>query len=81
MLEPGSFSGKVSSPNPLLGPLPKNLISLAIFIKLTATVLSEPWNSTIASLVARHSNLLGAVMKGYPVSLLTSSAMASANPM
>jgi hypothetical protein len=29
--EPGSFSGKFNSPNPDLGPDPKNLISLAIF--------------------------------------------------
>lgn len=28
--DPGSFSGKINSPNPLLGPEPKNLISLAI---------------------------------------------------
>lgn len=38
--DPGSFSGNKSSPNPLLGPDPKNLISLPIFIKLTAKVLS-----------------------------------------
>jgi len=28
---PGSFSGNNNSPNPLLGPEPKNLISLAIY--------------------------------------------------
>lgn len=33
MDEPGSFSGKLSSPNPLLGPDPKNLISFAILCK------------------------------------------------
>jgi hypothetical protein len=36
--EPGSFSGKFSSPNPLLGPDPKNLISLAILCKAVANV-------------------------------------------
>lgn len=60
--DPGSFYGRISSPNPLLGPLPKNLISLAIFIIATAAVFKDPWNSTKASLVARHSNLLGAVL-------------------
>jgi len=30
--EPGSFSGKINSPKPDLGPDPKNLISLAIYI-------------------------------------------------
>lgn len=54
MLDPGSFSGKINYPRPLLGPLPKNLISFAIFIKLTAMVFKVPWNSTIASLVAKH---------------------------
>jgi len=29
--DPGSFSGRFNSPNPLLGPDPKNLISLAIY--------------------------------------------------
>ena len=61
----------MSYPSPLLGPLPKNLISLAIFIILTATVLRDPWKSTSASLVARDSNLLGAVTNLYPVYLLT----------
>jgi hypothetical protein len=42
ILEPGSFSGRSNYPNPLLGPLPKNLISLAIFIKLTAMVFKVP---------------------------------------
>ena len=29
--EPGSFSGNDNSPSPLLGPEPRNLISLAIY--------------------------------------------------
>ncbi len=68
ILDPGSFYGKINSPNPLLGPLPKNLISLAILKRLTAIVFNVPWNSTIASLVAKDSNLFGAVTKGCPVS-------------
>jgi len=72
--EPGSFSGNDNSPNPLLGPLPKNLISLAIFIKEQANVFSVPENSTKASLAARASNLFGAVSKGYPVSAVICSA-------
>ena len=39
---PGSFSGKESSPRPLLGPDPRNLISLAIFIREAAQVLKAP---------------------------------------
>lgn len=52
ILEPGSFYGKFNSPNPDLGPLPKNLISFAILFKLTAIVFNVPWNSTKASLQA-----------------------------
>jgi len=44
ILDPGSFSGNISSPSPLLGPLPKNLMSLAILLRLTAIVLRVPWN-------------------------------------
>lgn len=51
--DPGSFYGKISSPSPLLGPLPKNLMSLAIFINETASVFKDPWNYTNASFVAR----------------------------
>lgn len=47
----------------------------------TAAVFNEPWNSTRASLVARDSNLFGAVLKVKPVSLETYSAMASAKPI
>ena len=81
ILDPGSFSGRISYPRPLRGPLPKNLISFAIFMMLTAAVLRDPWKSTRASLVASDSNLLGAVTNLYPVSLVTYSATASAKPM
>ena len=47
--DPGSLSGINISPIPLLGPELNILISLAIFIKLTATVFKAPWASTIAS--------------------------------
>ncbi len=49
MDDPGSFSGKLSSPSPDRGPDPKNLISLAIFIIEHATVFNDPCNSTKAS--------------------------------
>ena len=39
MEEPGSFSGKINSPYPALGPEPRNLISFEIFINATAQVL------------------------------------------
>ena len=47
--DPGSFSGKEISPIPQRGPDPSKRISLAIFIKLTAKVLSIPDASTNAS--------------------------------
>lgn len=53
------------------GPLPSSRMSLATFMRLTATVLSAPEASTTASCAASASNLLGAVTKGMPVSLAT----------
>lgn len=79
--EPGSFSGNDNSPNPDLGPLPKNLISLAILCKAQANVFKDPPNSTMASLADKASNLLGAVVNLYPVSADTCSATDSAYPM
>lgn len=81
ILDPGSFYGKRSYPNPLLGPLPKNLISFAILNKLTAIVFKLPWNSTIASFVAKDSNLLGAVTNGWPVYSEIAFAIASSKPL
>ena len=78
--EPGSFSGNSNSPMPHLGPDPINLMSLAIFIRLTAKVFSAPLVFTIASLDARASNLFGAVMNLYPVISLIFSANLTANP-
>lgn len=59
---PGSFSGRINSPRPHLGPDDKNLMSFAIFIQETAIVSSAPWKSTIASCVASASNLFFAVL-------------------
>lgn len=81
MEDPGSFSGRESSPRPHLGPDPKNLISLAIFISETANVFRDPLSSTRASFVARDSNLLGAVTKSNPVSFFKFVATYSANPI
>mmetsp|Transcript_29221 Transcript_29221/g.74971 ORF Transcript_29221/g.74971 Transcript_29221/m.74971 type:complete len:277 (-) Transcript_29221:852-1682(-) len=80
MLLPGSFSGRLSSPRPQRGPLPRNRMSLAIFMSDTATVLIWPLASTSESWAASASNLLGAVTKGIPVALATSAATASAKP-
>ena len=66
ILLPGSFSGNISSPNPQRGPEPKNLMSLAIFIRLQAMTFKVPLTSTIQSFVANASNLLVAVVKGKP---------------
>ena len=40
-----------------------------------------PWNSTIASFVAKDSNLLGAVTNGWPVYSEIAFAIASSNPL
>jgi hypothetical protein len=78
--EPGSFSGRESSPRPDLGPEPKNLISFAILFKETARVFNAPCKKTRASLEASDSNLLGAVTNLKPVSFERFSATFSANP-
>ena len=67
MEEPGSLSGIKISPIPLLGPDESIRTSLAIFIKLTATVFNAPCDSTMASCAASASNLFSAVIKGRPV--------------
>ena len=66
MLLPGSFSGRMSSPRPQRGPEPRRRRSLAIFIRLHATVFNAPLTWTSASLLASASNLLGAVTNGNP---------------
>lgn len=78
---PGSFSGNVNSPKPLLGPDPKNLISFAIFINEHDTVFNAPEYYTRASWAANASNLLGAVVNSYPVSYDIYAATFSAKPI
>ena len=65
--EPGSFSGRRSSPMPARGPEPSMRTSLAIFIIDAAMVFSWPASSTWASCAASASNLFGAVTNGRPV--------------
>ena len=62
--EPGSLAGKMISPYPALGPDPKNLISFAIFIKLTAVVFKVPEKFTISSWAAKAANLFLVGLKG-----------------
>lgn len=81
MLDPGSFSGKLSSPSPQRGPEPRKRMSFAIFMNETARTLSAPEASTIASCAASASNLLGAVWKVRPVILEISSATLTSNPL
>ncbi|MNS94008.1 hypothetical protein D3C72_1282090 [compost metagenome] len=78
--EPGSFSGRASSPRPERGPEPRKRMSLAILNSEAATVLIAPWLKTMASWAARASNLFGAVVKGRPVMAAICSATFSAKP-
>lgn len=71
MEEPGSFSGRESSPRPQRGPEPRKRMSFAIFMIEQAITLRAPETSTMASWAARASNLFGAVSKGRPVSCET----------
>ena len=66
--EPGSFSGRISSPRPERGPEPSRRMSLAILNSPAATEVSAPCANTIASCEASASNLFGALTKGRPVS-------------
>jgi hypothetical protein len=78
--DPGSFSGRISSPSPARGPEPSHRMSLATFIKETASVASVPDAWTIASLEASAANRFGAGTKGSPVSRAISTIEASPNP-
>ena len=81
MDEPGSFSGMLSSPMPLRGPLASQRTSLAIFIMLAASVLSAPCAWTSASQEASASNLFGAVTNGRPVKSASSAATCLSYPL
>ena len=50
--EPGSFSGRLSSPSPERGPDASNLISLAILNRSVAKTFNAPDNSNMASCAA-----------------------------
>jgi hypothetical protein len=56
----------IISANPQRGPLDNSLTSLAIFIKLTASVFNAPLTSTNVSWQANASNLFGADVNGIP---------------
>ena len=58
MEDPGSFSGKINSPNPDLGPEAKNRISLQILNIETESVFNTADKLTSASWAAIDSNLL-----------------------
>merc|ERR1712048_1282338 len=62
--DPGSFSGRLSSPSPHRGPDPSKRISFAILLRETAVTLQAPESSTSASCAANDSNLFGAVVNG-----------------
>ena len=62
--EPGSFSGNSSSPRPQRGPEASQRMSLAIFIRATASPRSAAIAATIASSEPCAANLLGAVTNG-----------------
>ena len=77
--DPGSFSGRISSPSPARGPDASQRMSLAIFMSDTASVLSAPLANTSASCAASAANLLGADTNGRPVSSAIFAAHRSAN--
>src|ERR1700736_281896 len=62
--DPGSFSGRLSSPSPHRGPDPSQRMSLAIFMSDVASVLTAALAITIASCEASAANLLGADTNG-----------------
>mgnify|MGYP003693621371 CR=1 FL=1 len=66
--EPGSFSGRASSPRPLRGPEPSQRRSLAIFIRGSGERRSAPLAITRSSWAASAANLLAAETNGRPVS-------------
>ena len=77
--EPGSFSGRRSSPRPARGPEPSQRTSLAIFMRSVASVLRAPEAKVVAPWPARPTNLLGIETKGRPVSSAIRAATRSAN--
>ena len=78
---PGSFSGIKISPRPQRGPLASQRMSLAIFIISAARPFKAPWAKTSSSLLVREWNLLGAVLKSFPVSSDTAFATSASKPL
>ena len=66
--QPGSLAGSISSPRPQRGPEASQRMSLAIFIRPTASPRNVAPAATIASEPPWASNLFGAVTNGLPVS-------------
>ena len=79
MEEPGSFSGKISSPRPERGPEPRSRMSFAILKSEAATLTSAPCAKTMASWEASAANLFGAEVKGSLVSAARRAAKRVAN--
>jgi len=77
MLLPGSFAGNANSPNPLLGPLPSSVRSVAILFREPAIVLRQPLTSTSESCAASASNLFLAVTNGMFVSVAIKAAIST----
>ena len=58
--EPGSFSGRTSSPIPARGPEPSQRMSLAIFISDAASVASAPLMNTTRVVGGERRELVAA---------------------
>ena len=80
MEDPGSFSGRLSSPSPERGPEARKRTSLAILKRSPARAARLPWKCARAPWLASPSNRLSAVRKGRPVSSATRAAKPSAKP-
>ena len=78
--EPGSFAGSMSSCRPARGPEASQRMSLAIFMRATATPRRPALTATIASSEPCAANLFGAVLSGRPVSSASLAATSSPYP-
>ena len=75
---PGSLAGSITSAKPARGPEPSRRKSLAIFIKVTASVFKAPDKLTNGSWPAKAANLLGAEVRRKRVAEANSRAILSA---
>ena len=66
MLEPGSFSGRLSSPSPERGPEPSQRTSLAIFMRLTASVRMAAVGRDERVVRGERRELVGGAREGQP---------------